>query len=275
MKLRINYLLGILTISLLLAATVFAHRDHSWGGYHWARTSNPFTVKLGNNVNNVWFPYLVDANADWSSGSAVLDTVIVPGGTRPRRCAITSGQVEVCNERYGNTGWYGVAGITISGGHITGGYVKLNDTYSMSPALKDLVTCQEVGHTFGLAHQDENFNNVNLGTCMDYTNAAAGGVVNGFNYGPSNEEPNAHDFEQLVSIYTHKDSFNSFAMSVPMEIALGDYRSPNAWGRPVRFNAQGQAITFERDFGNGNKIITDIFPVPGIPRYRDEEDHDH
>jgi hypothetical protein len=30
--------------------------------------------------------------------------------------------------------------------------------------------CQEVGHTFGLDHQDENFNNTNLGTCMDYTN---------------------------------------------------------------------------------------------------------
>ena len=25
--------------------------NHSWGGYHWARTSNPFTVKLGDNVS--------------------------------------------------------------------------------------------------------------------------------------------------------------------------------------------------------------------------------
>lgn len=33
-----------------------------------------------------------------------------------------------------------------------------------------LVTCQEVGHTFGLDHRDENFDNGNLGTCMDYTN---------------------------------------------------------------------------------------------------------
>ena len=29
-----------------------AHATHSWGAYHWARTSNPFTVKLGTNVSS-------------------------------------------------------------------------------------------------------------------------------------------------------------------------------------------------------------------------------
>jgi hypothetical protein len=57
-----------------------------------------------------------------------------------------------------------------------------------------------------------------------------------------------------------------------MEIALGDYRSPRSWGRAIRFNAHGQAILFERDFGNGHKIITHIFPVPG-GKYDDEHDH--
>ena len=28
--------------------------NHSWGGYHWARTSNPFTVRVGDNVTSVW-----------------------------------------------------------------------------------------------------------------------------------------------------------------------------------------------------------------------------
>jgi len=28
-----------------------ASATHSWGGYHWARTANPFTIKLGNNVS--------------------------------------------------------------------------------------------------------------------------------------------------------------------------------------------------------------------------------
>ncbi len=37
--------------------------------------------------------------------------------------------------------------------------------------------CQEIGHDFGLDHQDENFNNPNLGTCMDYTNDPLGATV--------------------------------------------------------------------------------------------------
>ncbi len=28
-----------------------ASATHSWGGYHWARTVNPLTLKLGNNVS--------------------------------------------------------------------------------------------------------------------------------------------------------------------------------------------------------------------------------
>ena len=30
---------------------------HSWGGYHWARTSNPFTLKVGDNVGNLGIPF--------------------------------------------------------------------------------------------------------------------------------------------------------------------------------------------------------------------------
>jgi hypothetical protein len=269
MKLRANYFVGVMILSLLLTASVFAHRNHSWGNYHWARTTNSFTLQLGDNVNDIWQPYLGQAHTDWSK-SNVLDTVIVPGGTSPKRCAITSGRVEVCNERYGRTGWLGVAGISISNGHITGSYVKLNDSYTMETALKDLVTCQEVGHAFGLAHQDENFYNANLGTCMDYTNDADGGG----SYGPANTAPNPHDYDQLVTIYNHLDKTTTVGMlATPMEIALGDYRSPRAWGKPVLFNREGQAIAFERDFGNGHKIITHIYPVPGVRRYEDEHDH--
>jgi hypothetical protein len=264
MKLRINYFVGVMILSLLLTASVFAHRNHSWGNYHWARTSNPFTVKLGNNVNSEWLDNFKLAAADWDS-SAVLNTAIVQGGTRPRRCAITSGRIEVCNERYGNTGWLGIAGISISGGHITGSYVKLNDSYQMSSAMKQLVMCQEIGHGFGLGHQDENFYNAVLGTCMDYTAES--------NNPAANQHPNKHDYDQLVTIYTHTDSSTTVGMLTPMEIALGDYRSPRAWGKPVLFNREGQAIAFERDFGNGHKIITHIFPVPGVRRYEDEHDH--
>src|SRR5262245_46251691 len=190
---------------LLLALAVFpavTSANHA-NGYHWARQANPFTLKLGDNVNNTWQPSLDGAASDWSV-STVLDTVVVAGGTSPRNCRPTDGRDEICNATYGNTGWLGVAQIWITGGtHITQGTVKLNDTYHNNPpyntsAWRNLVMCQEIGHTLGLDHQDTDFNNPNLGSCMDYTNDPS-----------TNQHPNAHDYEELELIYAHLDSFTS------------------------------------------------------------------
>lgn len=197
---------------MALVATIPAEANHSWGGYHWARTANPFTLKLSDNVTSAWDTYLAEASTDWSA-SSVLNTMIAPGSANVKRCAAAQGRVEVCNARYGYTGWLGVAGITISGGHITGAYVKLNDTYFTgsynTPAWRRLVTCQEIAHTFGLHHQDENFSNANLGSCMDYTDFPSGP--------PSNEHPNAHDFSQLESIYSHLDGSTTVGQSAPRQ----------------------------------------------------------
>ena len=113
-------------------------------------------------------------------------------GRSKGNCKPTVGRIEVCNGNYGNNGWLGIAQIWITGGvHITQATTKLNDTYFNTPtyntpAWRQLVVCQEVGHNFGLGHQDENFDNVNLNTCMDYTSDPA-----------SNQHPNNHDYWQL------------------------------------------------------------------------------
>ena len=65
--------------------------NHSWGGYHWARTSNPFTLKLGDNVSSAWDYYLGTTSSDWSV-SVELDTTIVPGQANPKNCRPTSGR---------------------------------------------------------------------------------------------------------------------------------------------------------------------------------------
>src|SRR3990170_5379070 len=119
---------SLLTLIALVAFPYSASASHSWGNYHWARTSNPFTLKLGDNVSSTWDPYLVTTSSDWSQ-SSVLDTTIVAGTQNPRRCRPTSGRVEVCNYRYGNNGWLGLAQIWISGDHITKGLTKVNDSY--------------------------------------------------------------------------------------------------------------------------------------------------
>ena len=186
--------LAAAVMGLTLAGTALA--THSWGGYHWARTSNPFTLKLGNNLSSGWKPYLVTTSSDWSA-STVLDTTIVAGSSSRKRCSAVSGRVEVCNGTYGNNGWLGLAQIWLSGGHISQGTVKVNDTYFNLPqynnsAEKNHVMCQEVGHTFGLDHQSES--GATLGTCMDYSSD------------PSSQHPNAHDYEELEIIYAHLDS---------------------------------------------------------------------
>ena len=121
--------LAVFLILLILAAYPAASRaDHAWGSYHWARTGNPITLKMGDNLSPAWDSYLGTTSYDWSL-SAVLDTVIVPGQTKPRNCRSSSGRVEVCNYTYGRNGWLGVAQIWTNGSHIVQGVVKLNDTY--------------------------------------------------------------------------------------------------------------------------------------------------
>ncbi len=42
--------------------------SHSWGGYHWARTANPFTLKLGDNLTSAdWKSHLAQTSSDWNS----------------------------------------------------------------------------------------------------------------------------------------------------------------------------------------------------------------
>jgi hypothetical protein len=247
---------------LLTAVAMFAvvvSANHSWGNYHWARTGNPFTVKLGDNTTGSWPGYLSIASGDWSQ-SIVLDTIVVAGGTGgARKCPATLGRDEICNGKYGQNGWLGIASIWANGDHITQGTVKLNDTYFNmaqynTPEWRQFVICQEVGHTFGLDHQDTVFGNYNLGTCMDYTNAPAGGVVNGFDYGPSNLHPNQHDYDELVTIYTHLDTTNTSFQTIGRGAAAGNDSSE--WGRLIRTTNDGRTSLFERDFGDGNKMFT-------------------
>ena len=49
----------VLMFVLILALAAFpasVSANHSWGNYHWARTINPFTLKLGDNVTSAWDP---------------------------------------------------------------------------------------------------------------------------------------------------------------------------------------------------------------------------
>jgi len=251
---------GLVLVASLALAVAFpsaAAATHSWGGYHWARTANPLTLNLGDNVNGAWDAYLVETASGWSL-SDVLNTTIVAGAAKPRNCRPTTGRVEVCNATYGNTGWLGVAQIWVSGLHITQGTVKVNDTYFNtstynSPAWREMVMCQEVGHTLGLDHQDTIFDNKNLGTCMDYTNDP-----DGTRYSQSsNEHPNQHDYDELVTIYTHLDSPTTALATAPGNgSGVPNGAEAGGWGQLVALTNGGRTALYVLELGNGQKVFT-------------------
>lgn len=262
----------LFTVAALLAFAaipVVTMANHSWGGYHWARTSNPFTLKVGDNVNSAWDAYLDEAISDWSA-SQVLNLTKVAGGTRPKNCRPTAGRIEACNASYGNNGWLGIAQIWLSSGHISQAITKVNDTYFNTaqyntPPWRRLVMCQEIAHDFGLDHQDETFANANLGSCMDYTDDPDGGAGGASSNDPSNEHPNSHDFQQIESIYAHLDSTTTISAALPAttppamrNLVLSGVEQFGPVVKVVK-NGPGLATYHEQDFGHGNKVITHVF----------------
>ena len=251
---KVLAIVGAVAVSLAVAGTALA--NHSWGNYHWSRASNPLALNVGDNVNSGWDAYLSGAISDWDQ-SSVLALTGVAGGTTPSSCSPTSGRIEVCNAAYGNTGWLGVAQIWVTrSSHITQATTKVNDTYFdtaayNTPAWRRLVMCQEVGHDFGLDHQDVNFNNGNLGTCMDYTNDPDGP--------PSNEHPNQHDYDQLESIYAHLDGSgggggNSGCHGHNPNCQNGVGNAP-----PFSQAGRGNGDLYIDELPNGGRRITHVF----------------
>lgn len=240
-----------MTILSAIVVGIGAYASHSWGGYHWGRTANPFTLKLGDNVSSGWDSYLARTSTDWSL-SSVLNTSVVSGNTS-RNCRATAGRVEVCNAKYGNNGWLGVASIWVSGSHITQGVVKMNDTYFNwskynTSAWRNLVMCQEVGHTLGLDHQDEDFYNQPLGTCMDYSSD------------PSlNQHPNQHDYDMLEEVYAHLDTANTIKQSASSSRGEVDHANPKTWGKELKKSKDGRTSLHELNLGRGEKVFTFVF----------------
>ncbi len=258
---RLSFI-GIAAITMALLAPSLASATHSWGGYHWARTSNPFTLKLDDNVSSDWDSYLGTTSSDWSTppvGSGWPDVLNTPIGSAGTTCIATLGRVEVCNDEYGDNGWLGMAQIGVFGKHIVQGVVRLNDSYFAAdfeagkyntPAWRNMVMCQEVGHTLGLDHQNATWDTPNLGTCMDYTDDPDGSIADQL----SNEHPNQHDYVQLGKIYKHLDRNVMVSLSAASSAASGT--SPSEWGREVTRSQDGRTSTFVRDLGAGNSIVT-------------------
>jgi hypothetical protein len=119
------------------------------------------------------------------------------------------------------------------------------------------VTCQELGHNIGLHHQDEDFYNTTLLTCMDYQV-------------PPYEHPNTHDFNQLDAIYGHTDSYNSYddggstsggGCNAPPgkgcnKAGTNGHNGEIGWG--MSLGRRGNAETFIRIDPDGTRQLTHV-----------------
>lgn len=256
-------LLVVSTLAAFVAFAVVASANHRWSNYHWARTSNPFTLKIGKNVSSSWNTAFNTAVADWNNASVMNLTTVT--GTAGSGCAMVPGTVQVCNAAYGNNGWLGLASINLASGtsHISQGTAKMNDTYFNTstynnPNERLHVMCQEIGHTFGLNHTSTNGTSQN--TCMDYfsnTGANAGSTLS--------THPNQHDYDQLATIYSHLDGSTTIAASTRGAAAAEEQSNsevtddPNSWGMLVRQSKNGRSSEYERYNSDGSRTLTHVF----------------
>ena len=271
--------LGAGTALLALAPAIANHST----GIHWAGDGQNLVLRINTAIAPEWDAAVATAVSDWDQ-SDELTLISRTVSVDRRKCDPIPGQILVCDFPYGRNSLEAVSTVVyyISDNHIAFATTKLNDTYFFNNAYKKpgwraITACHEIGHNLGLDHQDETANNVNLGSCMDLTNAPAGGVVEvfdhgllaPFDYGPSNEHPNAHDYEELSIIYDHDDGFTTATGATDFGIrevgksapqppeGIGD--SPAEWGRAIHRNKQGRPDIFIKDLGSGQRALTHVF----------------
>ncbi len=220
-----------------LGVTSTALATHQWSKYHWERDGAPVSLVVGDHHHTIgsaaYCSTLDDDDGDgcpnWSnllktgaSGTApdFPTTAYSSGGVIPEwngtgtevapaelatvfSVAVAGGSENIgsYNDDYGNSGWLGIATIYVTRGknkHIVEGESKVNDYYVPEPILYGkpykgfneeiewlAVLCQEIGHDLGLGHTSGD-------TCMNTEDRPLRYAT-----------PNAHDYEQLIEMYTH------------------------------------------------------------------------
>eukprot|EP00980_Cylindrotheca_fusiformis_P008928 scaffold1901_cov126-Cylindrotheca_fusiformis.AAC.4 len=154
---------------------------------------NGLTMEILNALDDSWQTIFQLAIADWDFGSPDALTLSTTPVAQDPDCSPVNGKVKVCNGDYGEQPWRGIAVCMVGGnGNYQNCACKMNDYYLKNGGddLRQYTMCHEVGHGFGLPHTDEDFNNADLGNCLDYTENFA-----------FSKSPDASNYQKLAEFY--------------------------------------------------------------------------
>ena len=249
-SLRRQSLITVAVACALAAFPVALLANHSWGGYHWARSNNPLGLQVGNNLTTAdWSSHYTTAIQDWNQSKMLSLNPV--NGTSNKHCGAVGGTVQVCNGKYGYNGWLGLAQIWLAkrSDHITQGIVKVNDSYFTSstydnPNEKQHVMCQEIGHTFGLDHQDTS--GADFNTCMDYFSNTGRNATS-----TDSTHPNAGDNDELDCIYDPADAGKTLTSTTSGRThsctGTGHLDSTNTWSSSIKQRPGHNGVFVTRD----------------------------
>lgn len=171
--------MAVLTLGAVIGQPIGAWASHRWGCWKY----RDYNINWYNGGTGDYYNiYNEEAKTDSNAWSPYTDVFLNPTGSG------TTDHINAYNGAYGATGWLGIAEIrSYSGCTIFNGRARLNQTYldngSYTRTNKKHVACQEVGHLFGLGH-----NQGSSTTCMNDTILSA-------------PYPNTHDRDLVNSIY--------------------------------------------------------------------------
>ena len=150
------------------------------------------TLEILNACEDKWTPYFDDRVAAWDNGMPDALTLTTSRVSYDFDCSPVDGKVKVCNGNYGATDWEGITMTYLVNDFIQNAVSRMNDYFldNENDASKYYTMCHELGHSFGLAHTDENFYNKDQGNCMDYTFRKQ-----------NNMNPGQFNFDHLVEMY--------------------------------------------------------------------------
>lgn len=155
--------------------------------------------------------YLQAALNDWSKSDVLEIQTVQMHSSNDSKCDSSPVAYEgYINVVHDNEPWHQWIGLTSwevdANDMVTAVLVRFNDyflsngdreAYTSNPQTRQMAFCHEIGHAVGLPHQDEDEQNMNTGSCMDYTAHPEGGR----GYGPNALHPNDVDFEKLSAVY--------------------------------------------------------------------------